>query len=367
MESNGEVVWRGAERLRDHLVPIENLKPFAGNARRGDVQAIADSLQRFGQVRSIVVTEDGTIVAGHHVTKAAQLLRWTHVAAIPAEFDSRDDARDYLIADNQLASLGVMDDVDQMTLLEEIEARGSWEGTGFTADDLADMRALQVHRTQMVELSELWAHRGNYRGHPDSQMEHLTQSLREHGFYRNVVVARDGTILAGHGIAAAAQRIGLKKIPVTRLAIEPDSPEALKIIAGDNELAKLGEMDDRQLTEILRGVRDEVGLLGTGFDIETLTSLIMVTRPASEIQGVGAAAEWIGLPEYESPELPFKVVILCESEEDRRAFLETIGSPQAVANRLRTISIWWPEPRTREDELGNLMFDFEHEPEEVQP
>jgi ParB-like chromosome segregation protein Spo0J len=351
-----EVIWSGAAELQEHLLPIGDLKPFPGNARRGDVPRIAQSLRRFGQVRAVLIYDDRTIVAGHHVVKAATTLGWTHVAAIPAEFGSRDDARDYLVADNQLATLGHVEPAAQMTLLDAIEQSGSFEGTGFTADDLADARALSTHKTEMVEARTLKAHERNYRDHPADQVEHLIKSLREHGIYQNVVVARDGTILAGHGIYEAARRIGLNKIPVTRLDLDPNDPQALKIVAGDNEIGKLGEVDDRALTELLKEARDgDVGaLLGTGYDAQTLANLVLVTRPESEIRDHDAAAEWVGLPEFEPIGARISLVLAFDSEEEREALVDQLGLFLAKKTR-GTWSAHWP-PRPQED-LSSLRFE----------
>src|SRR5262245_55372260 len=85
----------------------------------------------------------------------------------------------------------------------------------------------QMFETVIVEIATLKRHPKNYREHPPEQIEHLKRSIREHGFYRNVVVARDDTILAGHGVVAAARHLGLKTMPVIRLAIDPDTPAAL--------------------------------------------------------------------------------------------------------------------------------------------
>lgn len=90
---------------------------------------------------------------------------------------------------------------------------------------------------EQIDLHELKPHPQNYRIHPDDQITHLVQSIREHGFYRNVVIAQDNTILAGHGIVLACQSMNLPSIPVIRLAIAPDSVQALKVLAGDNEIA----------------------------------------------------------------------------------------------------------------------------------
>ena len=120
-------------------------------------------------------------------------------------------------------------------------------------------------KTETVSIDKLKAHPRNYNHHPDDQIEHLAASILENGFYRNVVVASDSTILAGHGAADAAKRAGLTAIPVRRLDIDPESPQALKILAGDNEVATLAAKDDEQLVAILDELRKaDEDLLGTG-------------------------------------------------------------------------------------------------------
>ena len=63
----------------------------------------------------------------------------------------------------------------------------------------------------MTSVEDLTPHPQNYRDHPQDQIAHIVRSIEEHGFYRNVVVAKDNTILAGHGVVQAAQQLGMKK------------------------------------------------------------------------------------------------------------------------------------------------------------
>lgn len=137
------IVWVGSDDLRASLRAIPQLRETEGNPRRGDVEAIAASLRRFGQVKPVVIDSEDhvTIRAGHHMTKAAILLGWTHVAITEARFLTPSDARAFLLADNRLAELGTFDATQQLSLLEEMERNGGWEGTGFTIDDAEDLRA----------------------------------------------------------------------------------------------------------------------------------------------------------------------------------------------------------------------------------
>jgi len=96
--------------------------------------------------------------------------------------------------------------------------------------------------TRLARLDSLLPHPKNYRLHPDDQLEHIAASIRQHGLYRNVVVARGGVILAGHGVVQAAGRLGLAELPVVDVDLDPDDPRALKILTGDNEIERLKRM-----------------------------------------------------------------------------------------------------------------------------
>jgi hypothetical protein len=198
----------------------------------------------------------------------------------------------------------------------------------------------------IVPISELKPHPRNYRIHPQDQIEHLIQSITEYGIYRNIVIAQDGTILAGHGVCEAVKQMGLDEIPVVRLGIESDSPQALKLLAGDNEIENLGEIDDRALSEILKDIHDSdaTELLGTGFDEQMLANLVFVTRPQSEIKDFNEAAEWVGMPEYEPSTAPIKLVISFENEQARQELATKLGYILSD----KTKSVWYP-PQSHDD------------------
>lgn len=214
----------------------------------------------------------------------------------------------------------------------------------------------EAFQTEVVALDDLKPHERNYREHPVDQIEHLIQSIEEHGFYRNIVVAKDGTILAGHGVVEAATVMGLTEVPVIRLDVEPDDPKALKVLTGDNELSRMTEFDDRALTELLKEIRDEdlVGLLGTGYDDEKLANLVFVSRPASEIEDYDAAAQWTGMPSFEPQGNRIQLVLAFDSEEERETLIDQLDLFIAKKTR-QTWSAWWP-PREQED-LSSLRFD----------
>jgi hypothetical protein len=199
-------------------------------------------------------------------------------------------------------------------------------------------------KVSMIECVKLQAHPRNYREHPTDQIDHIKQSLTQFGFYRNVVATKQNVILAGHGVVKAATELGLKQVPVMQVDLDKDSPEALKILTGDNEIASLGIVDDRELTALLKEIRDsaEDGLLGTGFDDDVLANLVMVTRSGTEIENFDAAAEWVGMPEYEgeAPEEIYKIILAFPTAEKRNAWvtehvkLETKSPAKMISSRV---------------------------------
>jgi hypothetical protein len=107
------------------------------------------------------------------------------------------------------------------------------------------------------------------RPHPDNpratDTEVIKESVRVNGVYRPVIVARNGTILAGHHLWAALGELGHREVDVVRLDVEPDSPEAIRVMLVDNRSADVGGYDESSLLRLLESVSGEVGLQGTGY------------------------------------------------------------------------------------------------------
>lgn len=212
-------------------------------------------------------------------------------------------------------------------------------------------------KEEVVSIDELHFHPRNYRSHPQDQIEHLKQSIQEHGVYRRIVIAKDSTILAGHGVIKAAIELGFEKINVVRLDIGPNDPKAIKLMVADNELSHLSISDDRALTELLKETSelDVDGLLGTGYDQSMLANLAFVTRPRSEVKNVNHAAEWAGMPEYENEPPPLKASISFRNSEDRSKFCELLGIDPPKDESDKTISAWFPA-KDNED-LASVRFE----------
>jgi hypothetical protein len=210
---------------------------------------------------------------------------------------------------------------------------------------------------ETIEVGKLKPHPRNYKEHPEQQLEHIIKSIEEHGFYRNIVVAKDNTILAGHGVVQASKLMGKQKVPVIRLDIDSDSTQALKVLTSDNEIGNLAMVDDRQLSEVLKDILDEeLDLTGTGFNEDQLSALIYTTRNADEIQTIDEANEWVGIADYENKPDSIKVMVHFDTEEDRENFMQLLDNPHVNYKMGKTWKIWYPE-RSNEDPSS---IRFEH-------
>lgn len=213
----------------------------------------------------------------------------------------------------------------------------------------------QTFATELADLSSLKAHPRNYRRHPDDEIDHLMESIREHGVYRNIVCAKDGTVLAGHGVLQACAKLGMTQVPIYRTELDPNEARALKLLAGDNEISHLCESDDRALTELLKEIaeQDIDGLLGTGYDELMLANLLLVTRPASEIADIDTAAEWTGLPGFSNDgDGAITLIVKFRCMEDRHNFATLLAIKDLPDNAK---GIWFPA-REMED-LASVILE----------
>ena len=334
--------------MQIETIDLSKIKLDKQNARKHSdrsIEAIADSLQQFGQQKPIVIGKDNTVVAGNGTVQAATKLGWKKITAvrIPADW-TKKQVQAFAIADNRTAELS---DWDIEHLLPQLESftDDMLTQVGFSKEELEDLLEFRDNPFQTVRenVADLKPHPRNYQKHPDDQLDHIIKSIETHGFYRNIVVAQDNTILAGHGVAEAVKKMGRKRVPVIRLPIAPDDPRALKVLTSDNEINNLAEVDDRALTEMLKEIlhSNQDGLDGTGFNPEQLGALAMITRFEHEIADKNAANEWVGMPDFEPAKGRVELMVHFESEELREQFIKEKNLD--IAKRGKEVwSTWWP-------------------------
>lgn len=132
--------------------PISLLKFYPGNARRGDIDLIAESLERLGQYKPVVVCTGekapelaNVILAGNHTVMAAQRLGWDTIDVHWVDVDA-DTAKRIVLVDNKANDEAAYEVEELVNLLTELP---DLAGTGFDRDELDEL--LEALDTPEVE------------------------------------------------------------------------------------------------------------------------------------------------------------------------------------------------------------------------
>ncbi len=122
--------------------------------------------------------------------------------------------------------------------------------------------------------AKLIAYARNARTHSDEQVAQIAASIVEFGFTNPILAGSDGVIVAGHGRAAAAQKLGLDTVPVVVLDhLTPTQRRAL--IIADNRIAENAGWDDAMLRIELQSLQEDgFNLDITGFDADALAEIM---------------------------------------------------------------------------------------------
>jgi DNA modification methylase len=132
------------EKSAAEWVPIGALTPWRDNPRQNDqaVNAVADSIKRFGFASPIIARMDGEVIAGHTRLKAAQALGLDRVPVRYMDLDPAD-AKLLALADNRVGEIADWDDDRLSDILNELHAEGvDIDGIGWSAEELAEIMAL---------------------------------------------------------------------------------------------------------------------------------------------------------------------------------------------------------------------------------
>lgn len=109
----------------------------------------------------------------------------------------------------------------------------------------------------MVELHKLTPHPKNANKHPERQIELLAKIIDHTGFRHPIVVSkRSGFVVAGHGRLAAAERLGVEKVPVDYQDFK-DEAEEFSFLTADNKIAELSKVDDLLVIEEIKSLEVE--------------------------------------------------------------------------------------------------------------
>lgn len=170
------------EYIETRMVPLEELTMFPGNARIGDREALAESLDENGQYRSLIVRDAGdelVILCGNNTYEALESRGETAARCEIHRCDERTALRINLI-DNKANDKARYDERARASLLELLD--GELHGTGYGEEEvdaiLARYEEPEVAPYQEPEVSynddedEREARIASRGGHESSPMVH---------------------------------------------------------------------------------------------------------------------------------------------------------------------------------------------------
>ena len=131
-------------------------------------------------------------------------------------------------------------------------------------------------RIEHIPLGDLTPWTKNPRLHSKRQVRQLARAIETFGFTNPILVDAENHILAGHGRAAAAQLLGMDRVPCLRIENMTAAQKRAYVIA-DNKLALNASWDEQILAEELQGLITmdvEFSLDVTGFSIPEIDGLI---------------------------------------------------------------------------------------------
>lgn len=147
-------------------------------------------------------------------------------------------------------------------------------------------------------LAKLIPYARNSRTHNDEQVAQIVASIKEFGFTNPILIGADDVIIAGHGRLLAAQRMGLKEVPIVRLPHLTETQRRALVIA-DNKIALNAGWDEEMLALEMKELGDldfDLDLLG--FSLDEL----------KELEAFGEPEPSGNTDENEVPEMPEEAI-----------------------------------------------------------
>jgi len=119
-------------------------------------------------------------------------------------------------------------------------------------------------------IDSLTPHPKNPR-HNDGAVDDVAESIRTFGFGSPIIArAADRVIIAGHTRWKAAQALGMDKVPVRFMDLDP--ARAVALMLADNKLGELAGWDDALLSEL--AAEHDLDLTALGWSDEEAAGLL---------------------------------------------------------------------------------------------
>jgi len=125
------------------LVPIEQLIPYANNARTHSseqINKLRSSLREFGFINPVIIDRDNSVLAGHGRILAAKAEGIPEVPCVYADHLTEAQKKAYILADNRMALDAGWDEEMLRVEIEALQAEAFDIGlTGFDDKELSKL------------------------------------------------------------------------------------------------------------------------------------------------------------------------------------------------------------------------------------
>lgn len=110
------------------------------------------------------------------------------------------------------------------------------------------------HKLEIVYLpvNDIYPYKNNNKTHADN-VDSIANSIECFGFQIPIVVNKEHVVITGHGRLMAAQKLGLKEIPVIISNLDKEAEDEFRII--DNVTQSLGKLDFASVAKEIMGGR----------------------------------------------------------------------------------------------------------------
>ncbi len=101
-------------------INLDDFKPYPTNPNLHpdhQVKELQKSLDRFGQVKNVVVWHD-YLIAGHGIAEAARQQGITELQAVDVSHWTQEEAEAFMVADNRLAEMAITDEDALLNILQ---------------------------------------------------------------------------------------------------------------------------------------------------------------------------------------------------------------------------------------------------------
>ncbi len=239
------------------------------------------------------------------------------------------------------------------------------------------MRAAAAKKEPQVEVGIVYEPIDEIARWPRNPKEHdldaIESSMRRFGYTLPMVRdVRTGRLAAGHGRLEVLLRMRDRDDPAPRrilvgadgrwrapvlLGVSFDTEEeAEAYLLVDNRSVEAGGWDRTALAEMLREQleRSPEDVSSLGWSDDEIRNIIAEAESVERVNNP-ADTEWVGMPEFEPGELPFRIIINFRDDAARHKYATEQGF--VFTKKIsRVWSCWWPT-RERED-LKSLKYDL---------